>query len=67
MVEQGTGQPRRTVFWQGAGELEEAGEVFYFIARNILLKFHCIQNISQKHFDLAELADSDQKYLLCLF
>lgn len=68
MVKQGTGQPRRTEFWEGAGELEEAGKVFLFhFARNVLLKFHCIQNISQKRFDLAELADSDQKYLLCLF
>lgn len=68
MVEQGTGQPRRTVFWEGAGELQEAGVGFLFhFARNVLLKFQCIQNISQKRFDLAELADSDQKYLLCLF
>lgn len=59
-AEQGTGWPRRTVVREGAGEPEETGEVFDFsLLDHVLLEFHCNQNVSQKHFELAELADSD--------
>lgn len=48
--------------WEGTGEKEKAGEVFDFIfVGHISFEFLCNQNISQKNFDLAELADSDQK------
>lgn len=68
MAERGTGQPRRRRSEKMQVGWRQRGEVFDFILLDhILLEFHRNQNTSQKHVDLAELADSDQKYLLCLF